>query len=334
MLLTIHRSITMKKVQELNLLKTILILFSFLIFNHSICQTSKRPLASLELESQQKVIEEIHLPAHLTRVDDKMVLASYKTDKLLFVYSLPEFKFLGSTGRQGRGPDEIPRFAMFCKSENESLYVWGYTLKTLREFDISKEGELILDEIIDLRHYKEYNYMHIVSDSIFIYFLIDQLKIVKSDLTSGQDIDYIELDKDDHKESFYYKNRGIIAANDSFLVYGYIYKKQIDIYRVDDFKLHKQIIGKYKKQDPVIGGKNNSRYYTQIVAGKKYFYALYKDIKTGRPIIEVYDYNGSFQKELILDISPEMFIVDETENSIYGYALNSDLEPCFMRFEF
>ena len=84
-----------------------------------------------------------------------MVLSCDKSDlllgePLLFVYSLPDFKLLGSTGRRGKGPNEIPVFAMFCESEDESLYVYGYTFKTIRKFDINKGGELILDKIIDL----------------------------------------------------------------------------------------------------------------------------------------------------------------------------------------
>ncbi len=320
-------------------MKAIFIFFSFLVFSDCICQTSNKPKVSLELKSHQHLIKEIYIPAFLTRVGDKMVLSCDKSDPLLgnpklFVYSLPDFKFLGSTGRLGKGPNEIPVFAMFCESEDESLYVYGYTFKTIRKFDINKEGELILDKIIDLPYYQLFNNMHILNNSQFVYYLPDELKIVKSNLTSGQVLDYIEFKKDDHKESFYYKNRGTFSANNSFLVYCYFYKKQIDIFRVDDFKLHKQIIGEYKKQDPIIRGKNNLYYYTNIFAGKKYFYALYNDIETKRPIIEVYDYNGSFQKELILDISPDLFIVDEAKNSIYGCALNSSYEQCFLRFEY
>jgi len=320
-------------------MKAIFIFFSFLLFSDCICQTNTTPMITQELKSYQHLIKEIYIPAFLTRVGDKMVLSCDKSDPLLgepllFVYSLPDFKLLGSTGRRGKGPNEIPVFAMFCESEDESLYVYGYTFKTIRKFEINKEGELILDKIIDLPYYQTFNNMHIIKDSLFIYYLPDDLKIVKSSLKSGQDLDKIELKKDDHKETFYYKNRGTVAANNSFLVYAYIYKKQIDIYRVDDFKLHKQIIGKYKKQDPIIGDKNNPIYYSNIVAGKKYFYAIYTDIKTQKPIIEVYDYNGSFQKELILDIKPELFIVDEAKKTIYGYALNSNDEPCFMRFNY
>lgn len=32
----------------------------------------------------------------------------------------------------------------------------------------------------------------------------------------------------------------LIAVNDSFIVYGYTYKKQIDIYDVNDFRLKKK----------------------------------------------------------------------------------------------
>jgi len=324
----------MKQILCLNNLKAIFMFFFVLVFSDCICQTNTTPLKTQELKSYKKLVEEIHIPTFLTRVGDKMVLSNWKGDTLLYVYSLPDFKFLGGTGTKGKGPGEIQAFPMFCESEDESLYIWGYTHKTIRKCDVTKEGEFKVNKIINLPYYMNFNKMHIIKDSLFIYYLPVELKIVKTDLKSGRDLDNIVLKKDDHKEAFYYKNSGTVAANNSFLVYGYFYKKQIDIYKVADFKLHKQIIGKYKKQDPVIKDENNLTYYTSIVAGKKYFYALYEDIKTKRPIIEVYDYNGSFQKELKLDIKPEIFIVDEAKNTIYGYALNSNYEPCFMRFEY
>ena len=41
-----------------------------------------------------------------------------------------------------------------------------------------------------------------------------------------------------------------MAANDSVMIYVYLYKNQIDIYDVKDFRLKRRIVGVYKPQKP------------------------------------------------------------------------------------
>ncbi len=324
----------MKHILNFNFVTSFCIIGSLLLVSSCSNLSIYSPNETKELNSHKQQLEEVFRPSFLTRVEDKLVFASYGTDKMLFVYSIPDLKFLGSTGRKGKGPDEIDAFPMFCESNNESLYVWGYTRKSIRKFNVTKDGNLIKDTIITLPEYKAYNNMHIVNDSLFIYYLPDELKVVKSNLWNGLQLDDIEMKKDDHNETFFFKNRGTIAANDSFLVYGYVYKKQIDIYRIRNFKLFKQIVGDYPRKDPIIGDFDNRSYYHKIVAGEKYFYALYNSIEKNRSILEVYDFNGVFEKELVLDIKPELFTIDEAIRSIYGYSIDSIGEPSLFRFDF
>jgi len=128
-----HKTKTMKTNLDLNNMKAILTFFSFLFFSDCICQTNTSPLITKELKSYKQLVKEIHVPVFLTRVDDKMVLSTDNTkcldgDPLLFIYSLPDFKLLGSSGTKGKGPGEINLFPMFCESENESIY--GYALNS------------------------------------------------------------------------------------------------------------------------------------------------------------------------------------------------------------
>jgi len=283
-----------------------------------------------ELKSEKEILKEIISPDFLTRIDNKLIISSSQSDHMLYVYSLPDLKYLHSTGTKGRGPDEIPLFPMFCESLNQTLYVWGYGPKTIRKFDINQNGELKLNDTIKLPRYEEFNYMHIFNDSLLIYYLPDNLNIVKFDLKNKKYLDNIRMKKDNHNESYYYSNRGIIAANDSFVVFGYLFKKQINIYRLNDFKLHKKIIGNYKHKGPIVGDFDTPFYYTRIVAGENFFYALCKNKKS----MEVYDYNGSFVNEFTFDITPSLFAVDEYNKTIYGFANDNKYEPYLLRFRF
>ncbi|MFW5700281.1 MAG: hypothetical protein ACOCWM_01215 [Cyclobacteriaceae bacterium] len=289
-----------------------------------------------ELKSDKKKLEEIISPDFITRVDNKLVISSSSSSsgKMLYVYSLPDLEYLNSTGEKGKGPEEIQLFPMFCESLNQSLYVWGYSPVTIKKFDISQNGELKLNDIIKLPRYEAFNYMHILNDSLFIYYLPDNLKVVKVDLKNNKYLDDIQMKLDDHNESWFYSNRGIIAANDSFVIFGYLFKKEINIYRLNDFKLHKKITGNYKHKDPIVGDFETPKYYVQIVAGKNFFYALCNDNKNNNVVMEVYNYEGLFVNEFTFDITPKLFSVDEDNKMIYGFAYNDKYEPYLLKFNF
>lgn len=313
-----------------NNMRKLLIICSLLLFINSCHNADISSPEKKELKSEKEILKEIISPDFLTRINNKLIIASSHSDSMLYVYSLPDLKFLHRTGKKGRGPDEIPLFPMFCESLNKTLYVWGYGKREIRKFDVNQNGELKLADTIMLPTYEEFNYMHIFNDSLFIYYLPDNLEIVKYDLKNKKYPGNIQMEKDNHNESYFYSNRGTIAANESFVVFGYLFKKQIDIYRLNDFKLHKKIIGKYKHKAPIVGDFNTPVYYNQIVAGENYFYALCKYKKS----MEVYDYNGSFVNEFTFDITPSLFAVDEYNKTIYGFANDNKYEPYLLRFRF
>lgn len=315
---------------NVNYMRKILIFCSLLIFINSCRNVDNSSPEKKELKSEKEILKEIISPDFLTRIDNKLIISSSQSDSMLYVYSLPDLKYLNSTGKKGRGPGEIPLFPMFCESSNQTLYVWGYGPKTISKFDVNQNGDLKLKDTIKLPMYEAFNYMHIFNDSLFIYYLPDNLKIVKFDLKRKKYLDNIQMEKDNHNESYFYSNRGTIAANDSFVVFAYLFKKQINIYRLNDFKLHKKIIGNYKHKDPIVGDLNTPSYYTQIVAAENFFYALCKYNKS----MEVYDYNGSFVNAFSFDITPSLFAIDENNKTIYGFASDNKFEPYLLRFSF
>lgn len=325
----------MTKFHNFNYLREIFIFCSILLLINFCRNNDISVPERIELKAERTLLEEIISPEFLTRVDDKLIIASSHSDYMLHVYSLPDLKYLHFAGRKGRGPDEIPLFPMFCESLNQTLYVWGYGPRRIRKIEVNQNGELNPNDTIDLPRYEAFNYMHIFNDSLLIYYLPDNLEIVKIDLKNQKFLDNIQMKKDDHIESFFYSNRGTIAANDSFVVFAYLFKKQIDIYRLNDFGLHKEITGNYKYKAPIPGDPNTVvHYYTQIVAGENFFYALCKDNKNKSVVMEVYDYNGEFVKEFTFDLAPTLFAVDENNKTIYGFANDDKFEPYLLRFRF
>lgn len=233
-------------------------------------------------------------------------------------------EFLNAAVRKGRGPHEIPIFPMFCESpSSDMLYVWGYSPTTIEKNRILKDGTLGFEAEFALSKYEAFNNMSIMNDSLFIYFLPDELTIKKYDLTIKKEVGVISFKRDEHKESYFYANRGNVANNEKYIVYPYIFKNRIDIYDLNSLKLSRCITGSKKSPKPVPGDFSSITYhYRYVYAGKDYFYALHGGNENGvlREIrLEVYDYDGNPAKEYLLDIMPDIFVVDEKDSMLYGF---------------
>lgn len=291
---------------------------------------------SEKLVSEKIFIDTLLSPSFIMIKGSNLFVSSIKTEDMLHVYSLPDLKFLYSTGRKGNGPDEFASFPMFCRSSSNHIYIWGYTPTRIKKFSINTSGNMVLADEISLSHYESFNQMHIIKDSSLVYSAIPSMfSIKKYNLFDGSIENEIKIEEDDHKESFFYSNRGFVAANDSVLIYAYVYKNQIDIHNIADFKLRKSIMGDWTKKRIIVGDfENNDKYYLSVVAGGKYFYALCinnNSLDEQKYDLEVYDYDGNSIIKYTFDIVPFLFDVDEKNGYIYGF--NYDNEDYFLRFK-
>lgn len=288
------------------------------------------------LTAEKISVDEIFSADFVTQSGDFFIISSSLSDTTLFLYETPSLAFKKATGRKGGGPDDIQTFPMFCHTlDDDFLYIRGYSPFSIRKIALDSIGNFSFADEYQLKQYDEYNFMNIIKDSLFIYYNSNQLSIKKYDLKNSKLLDNIQFKKEDHRESFYYQNRGFISANDSFVVHPYIYKRQIDIYSVDDFKLHKRIGDGKRYPKPSIKDPENITYhYFNVYAGEKYFYALYVGHKENENFLdrtlEVYDYEGNPIIRYTFDIVPFYFAVDEKRG--YIYATNSNYEDYLLRY--
>jgi len=282
---------------------------------------SKRELVSVKYFS-----DEILHPDFMTRIGNILVISSTKSDSMLFYYHLPDMKLIEKTGRKGNAADEFHAFPMFCHTQtNNTLYIWGYTPISIKKITLNNEKDLEQTKTYNVS-YESFNYMHVIKDSLLVYYLPDNLEIKKINLENNVSLGQVNLKKDSHNESFFYSNRGMIIANDSSVVHSYLFKRRIDIYDIETLKLKTVIGDTNNKVNIVEGDFNNVRYhYVNLVAGEKYFYALYsghnnQEDPTGRKNkIEVYDYDGNPIIEYTFDIPPLLYTIDEKNQMIYGF---------------
>lgn len=290
-----------------------------------------------KLIAEKIPVNEVFSTDFVTKSGNYFIISSSKSDTTLFLYEIPSLTFKNATGVRGNGPNEIQTFPMFCHTLNdEYLYIRGYSPMSISKILIEPDGDFSFIDEYNLDGYDEYNFMNIINDSLLIYYNSNQLAITKYDLKNKIELNKIKLIKDDHKESYFYSNRGFIAANDSFVVFPYIYKKQIDIYAVDNFKLIKRIEdGKQYPKVVVNDVENITYHYFNIYAGKKYFYVIYvghkEDDNFFDRTLEVYNYEGDPIIKYTFDIIPFYFVVDE-ENG-YIYATNANYEDYLLRYK-
>jgi hypothetical protein len=291
-----------------------------------------------ELVAEKIPIGELFSADWVTKSGDYFIISNYKSDTTLFLYEVPSLTFKKATGIKGGGPDDVVTFPMFAKTtDNDFLYIKGYSHKSIRKIKIEPDGSFsFIDEYL-LGRPVEHNWMNIIKDSLLVYYDINGLAIRKYDLKRQNELGEIKLKKEDHNESYFYSNRGVIAANDSFIVHPYIYKKQIDIYAVEDLKLAKRINdGKDYPNVFPLDFESITDQYINIYAGKKYFYVIHighkeEDDDYSKRTLEVYDYKGNPIIKYTFDIVPFYYVVDEEKG--YIYATNSDYEDYLLRYK-
>lgn len=283
------------------------------------------------LQGDTVPLGEVVAPDFLITKENALFIASSRSNPMLWQYKLPELAFVSNGGHKGAQENEFSMFPMFCRTLSENLYVWGYTPFTIKEFVV--DSTLIqLKKRLTLPVHENFNQMHIVRDSLLLYSAIpSEFAIKKLNLNSQKECGRIEFERDDHRESFFYTDRGIMAANDNFIVYAYCYKKQIDIYRVEDMKLHLRLTDKSVKPEIRIGDFEHTRqYYVNVIATSRYIYALLNG-KDGSLSMEVLDFEGQPVAKYDFTIAPFLFDVDEVNGYMYGY--NENYEDYLLRYK-
>lgn len=261
---------------------------------------------------------------------------SRSNDTMMYQYSLPDFKCIYKGGSRGQARDEFQAFPIFCKTTTtNTVYIWGYTLSTIKSFAMDNIGRLSLKKEYKLPTFTDmYNDMHVVKDSILIIKDITQLAIRKINLNNQKVIGEILFKKDDHNQPFFYENSGYMLANDSLIIYAYKYKKQIDFYGMDDMQLKKRLVGNDAAPQIVLGDLENSvQYHYGLLAGKDCFYVRCPVKEDNKECIEVYSYSGHSIVRYELDNALGPFAVDEQNRVIYGY--NSEVfEDGILKYPF
>ena len=269
-------------------------------------------------------VGEVMDPSYMIQKGEYLLVESGQPQKQLFVFTVPDLRFVCATGNKGRGPEEFPVFPTLVESRTDTFYVFGYAHRHLKSLAVDSAARVHLTECYEIPLHEVFNYMHLIDDSVLLYetVMLPQYTVHKYDLKNRKSIDELKIERETpESELTFDTSRGYMAANDSVMIYVYLYKNQIDIYDVKDFRLKRRIVGVYKPQKPAF--RDEELYYLGVIPGDKYFYALFKGERTEKGenrsnTIEVYDYDGNPVALYRFDIPPLYFYPDEKNNCIYA----------------
>lgn len=291
------------------------------------------PLEKKYLIAEKIPIAEVFIPYDFNLKEKYLMISSRQTDTLLYFYSIPDLKYLGSGCMRGGGPGEYPsNHLQFGYTSNDKVYTWDTRLN-IREVQLDASGHVFSKEKFKLKRFQILNHIYIINDEVLLYNDVDNLEIIKQDLVSASIMGHISLKKDGNKNPSFDSGRGKLIANDSVIVYLYAYQDRIDIYDLNSLERKKSIVSSGRTSRNISPGGKYNQYNINGIAGEKYFYSTYVTDQTldRSYVIRAYDYNGKLYAEYSFDVFPERYAVDEKNGYIYGY--NTNYENSLLRYK-
>ena len=290
------------------------------------------------LKVERIEINEIIFPIHMVLKEGKLVVSSYKTDTMLYFYSVPDLKYIAADGRKGEGPMEFTFSPSFCENTSDKLVVNKLgNMLNLSEITLDSLNKIFIKKIFKLSMVDPLNSMFIKNDSILLYSDFPRLSVRKYDLGKKEFIDEIIIAHDKKPGDSFHPDSGDVIYNDSTIIYSYKYRNRIDIYNLETMKLKKSIVspGDTYIAETIKEAKNSIYYYLGGYAGKKYFYIYYKGDtfeKEDGVTLRTFDYDGNPVIEYSFDILPaHPFVVDEDNGYLYAY--DNKGEKYFLRYK-
>lgn len=328
--------------QITNIAISCLCLLTSCLFNNNESKDSHINNNTISKEANVLKAKEIYLDetfdvSDLAIVKNNIIFQSISSDTLIHIYQIPDFHLLKSFGHIGEGPMELLNPQLY-KSINNQILIGGFNRGmnayhyNLDSNNIDKQREyIILNTNEPMNNVYSYN-KHLLYNNIF------QLNICKYNFENQLTDILYSFSKDDHSESFFYSNKGILVANDSIMVYAYFYKDRIDFI---DFEgdLQKSILGENQKPRININNfKSNTTTFVNAFASKSYIFLLYRG-KNYEDFMKnpyedkllIYDNHGNYVNEYRFDISPILFAFDEENNTLYGY--NGLYKECILSYK-
>jgi len=89
-------------------------------------------------------------PSYMIQKGDYLLVRSGQPKKQLFVFTVPDLRFVCATGNQGRGPEEFSTFPTLVESRTDTFYVFGYAHRHLKSLAVDSAARVHLTECYEI----------------------------------------------------------------------------------------------------------------------------------------------------------------------------------------
>lgn len=281
-------------------------------------------------------------------LDSMMIVKNLGNSNMFMAFTLPDFKFIKSFGRNGKGPDEF-LYPSLVKDESKEFLCFIYENTNDHIYALNKKFEIIRLPFEFKKGVKQFNdkQPYGISSKEFLYVeSINRAKAMFHMVAKNDSAQTVQLKNlafsDMHKNWASYI--GNLGANgkDKRAVFAYKYFKRLMFYNLENNQsktVFFEVPDRTKKgDDRSMLGPDNVTHYWGMSAQQNYVYLLYsgrtpidvsKELSKspGYIYVEKYDWNGNPVAKYKLD-HWGYFCVNEKENTIY-LASTTEEQPFF-----
>lgn len=281
----------------------------------------------IELQAQYFYPKETFDVMGMNIIDKNLVITSMKSKTLIHIYDAQSLQLNASFGERGEGPNDL-MLPILCGTPTDVMFLGGYDrITTFIAYSLNQGKPVMLEKFKIPQNGNPMNDMILLDSTHLIFNDIFELQIKELNLNNNQQTLLKQYKKEDHRESFFYSNKGTLASTGTSIAYAYSYKNQIDFMDLKG-NIIKSVKKDERKPSITINPNNDNIYsYINICANNKYYYALYRN-KTEKEfiqgqykgdIMEVYDDEGRLIQTYTFDFSPIIYAIDKNNQRMFGF---------------
>ena len=310
-------------------------LYYLLIFFQFSCHYQKTEnKQEKELEGNTNLLRaEIFYPNEIfdvikiSSIGDFFVITSVKADTLIHIYGDSPLTLKSSFGKKGEGPLDL-MLPILCNTTSDKAIIGGFDrLSTFITYTFDGNNFVLHEKYKIPQNGNPMNDIAFIDSTRLIFNDIFDLQLKSLDLNNNKQKLLREFEKDDHRESFFYSNKGHLAVSSESMAYAYSYKDQIDFMDLNGKVIHVVKKDNRKPSITIDPNADNKYYYANIFATKNFYYALYRNKTTNEfikgqykgDVIEVYNNEGTLVRTYSFDISPIIYAVDQNDKRMVGF---------------
>ena len=297
----------------------------------------------IELHGTSNPVDQIFKirECEMIALDSILIVKNLNNQDMLMVFSLPDFTFLKSLGRFGRGPGEF-QFPSLVKDESGESICFIYERTNNNLYSLTKDLEIIeLPVNLEKGDFND-KQLHGISSNQFFY--VESIKMGKAIFGMDSEKDTLNTTllknlafSDKHKNWAAYIGDFGVNGKKNRAVFAYKYFKRLiflDLENGTSKTVFFDVPAETKKGDAVsMLDPSNITHYWGMSSNDKYVYVLYSGrtpIDVSKELkkyiyVEKFDWDGNPINKYKLD-NWGYFCVNQEENTIY-LASTSDEHP-------